>query len=239
MNQNTCENLTVAVKELRTLDKRISFALQNFEPASGLIASDDAMKILKVYTFKGFFSEASYKHFFQELGGYREMRKRIATFTTTGKNGVGLLVDLEQKGISCYGIAGYLLKSPGFDPSPAGEKVAVFRVKVGELFSDIQRHTYLEILSRAEQLGLDLLPHEAVFSLVLQDKITPIDGVLLAVKKGIPYLGEMTTKISIFNPSSGSVTLSGNITLSGNRSSNNEEWTTDTQFIFQLRQPKK
>lgn len=94
-------------------------------------------------------------------------------FETTGKNGLDLKIELEDQKINPNENATFMLQSHEFITSPAGEKISIVHLKVRDLFSDNQSHSYSQIITRADELGLDLLPHETGPVLLLKEETRP------------------------------------------------------------------
>ena len=90
-------------------------------------------------------------------------------FTTEGKTGLQKQSELEVKEIKISEFSKSMLQSPEFIVAKAGEKITTVRLKVRDLFSDENSHTYSEIVSRANELDLDLLPHETAADMLLSD----------------------------------------------------------------------
>jgi hypothetical protein len=176
MNRNNCENLTSAIQNLQTLQQRVDSATNSFEPEDGVLAKDEAMKILELYKFHNFFKKETYDFFIKAFGSEKEFKNHFAIIETTGKSGRQILKDFEQaefdsKKIFTHNNTENILRSPDFEVVRAGEKIATLRLRLGTLFSDENaRTTYAEVLARAKELGLEFLPHETAIDLLLDDK---------------------------------------------------------------------
>jgi len=99
-------------------------------------------------------------------------------FETTGKTGSQLAVELkntkfDNANINLYSGAEFMFNSSEFKVAKAGEKIPTVRLQVRALFTDENSHTYAEILVRANQLGLDFLPHETAADLILNEETQP------------------------------------------------------------------
>ncbi len=153
-------------------------------------------------------------------------------FETTGKTGSQLKAELENNQVNMFNTGKFMLGSSEFVVSPAGEKISTVRLKVRDLFSDKKSHAYSEILSRANELGLDSLPHETAADLLLSDD-----------EKNKPNLGEWFRVVSKTitdrdgDPSVFSLTRFGvGLWLSNFWADPADEWSPDRELMFRLRQ---
>jgi hypothetical protein len=169
--KSSCENLTSAIQNLQTLQRRVDLAIRSFEPKDGVLAKVEAQKIFEQYLFSRLFKKEAYDYFTRVLGGEEGLKKRVGDFKTTGKTGSQLKVEFSKKKLSVYPTAADMLGSKEFEVVKPGEKIFTLRIEVRTLFSDHQTHTYAEILARADKLGLEFLPHETVADLLMNKEL--------------------------------------------------------------------
>lgn len=135
---------------------------------------DQITKDTKAYIgplFLGIFDLPNLEHIYTSLSE-REIKR--SKFVTCGKNGSDLLADLKARGINVVPSAEEILQGPEFVTCDANETIPTVRLKVSDLFSDGQTHTYIEIITRARELGLtDDLPHETASNLLLNESTQP------------------------------------------------------------------
>lgn len=128
----------------------------------------------KVYIgplFEGIFK--NYPNLEHTYTAFPESKINKGKFETTGKKGSDLQIELEGQIQYISDDSKVMLQSPEFMISPAGEKISIVRLKVRDLFSDSKNHTFSEIIARADELGLDLLPHETGPDLLLNEETGP------------------------------------------------------------------
>jgi hypothetical protein len=174
----SCQNITSVIKNLQTLLPRVDLAIQKFEPNEGIKAKEEAWKILKPYIFRGIFEEGTYEYLVKALGSEVELRKRVATIETTGKTGNQLKAELEQlefdsKKVNIGSYVESMLQNSEFKVTQAGEKIFTLRLQVRMLFCDENVHSYADIMAKADELGLGLLPHEIAADLFFNEKTQP------------------------------------------------------------------
>jgi hypothetical protein len=174
----SCEKLTSAIQKVKTILPRVDLAVNSFEPEDGVLARDEAMKILLSHIFRGLFSKETYQYLVKALGSEVELRKRVATIETTGKTGNQLKAELEQlkldsKKVNIGSYVEPMLQNSKFKVAQAGEKIFTLRLQVRMLFSDENVHSYADIIAKADELGLGFLPHEIAADLFFNEKTQP------------------------------------------------------------------
>jgi len=92
---------------------------------------------------------------------------------TDGKSGAQYEKELTDKQVNLYENSKFMLNSREFTISPSGENIPTVRLKVRDLFSDNNTHTYSEILTKGEELGLYPVPHEIGPDLLLKEETQP------------------------------------------------------------------
>lgn len=114
---------------------------------------------------------------------------------TTGRTGIELKAALENNGVNFTENSTFMIQNPEFVVSPAGENITTIRLKVRDLFPDGKSYNYDQIVARASELGLDLLPHETGPDLLLDEKDQPNLGEWYSVatktiadRDGSPYV---------------------------------------------------
>lgn len=149
---------------------------------------------------------------------------------TTGETGAQSKIELEDKGIHLDEDTEFMQQSPEFIFSPSGEKIPTVRLKVRDLFSDEKNHTYSQVIARANELGLDFLPHETASSLLLKEETQPKLGELftivtqpIAVRDGNPHLFDLGR-------------VGGGLWLGSSWARPEDEWIPGHEFVFRLSQ---
>jgi hypothetical protein len=170
MKRNTCKNLTSSIQNLQTLLPRVDLAMNSFEPEDGVLARDEAMKILEPHMRFSFFSKETYRFLLEVLGSREELKKRIGVVETMGVSGKSLRAKLKEKKIMTEKGAEFLLKSPEFEKAEPGKKIITIRLTHDELCHDLEEINWKIIYSRASELGFGFLPHETAANLLLNDK---------------------------------------------------------------------
>lgn len=132
--------------------------------------------------FPGVFQLPNIEHIYTT---FPETEIHQGEFQTSGKTGAELNTELQDNNVYTDRDSEFMLNSPEFVVSPSGETISIVRLKVRDLFSDEKVHTYPQILTRAFELGLELLPHETGADLLLGDN-----------EKNQPRLGEWFTVFS-------------------------------------------
>jgi hypothetical protein len=168
MSKNTCEKFTTAIQTLQTLQRRADLSIQKFEPGDALQAKEESLAILEANSpFRGFFKEETYEYFVKVFGGEKEFRNQVLPIRTTGMSGNELRTALAEKKLDVGRSAEAMLASPEFQVVPAGETIRTIWLEVSSLFGDENIHSYGEILAKANELGLGLLPHETAANILL------------------------------------------------------------------------
>jgi hypothetical protein len=179
MNQNTCENLTAAVKELRTLKSRVDLALDKFEPNDGMAGMKDAIGLIEIYrnrVLTDLLKPEVYDFLVESVGGEEELYSRFRTFTTTGMSNVDVMLQLEAEGVKITDGAHGILMNYGHGRTKPNLKVPTLLLKVKELFPTDKDYSlaYLtrlgNIYQRANEFGLGYLPQEISADLLLSNK---------------------------------------------------------------------
>ena len=223
------------IKELRNgrnLEADL-LVLFDCEPAQIARTPEQVDQNTKAYIgplFSGIFSKfPELKNVYVE--NFPEGKITRGKFTTEGKTGPQKQSELEAREIKISEFSKSMLQSPEFTVTKAGEKITTVRLRVRDLFSDENSHTYSEILSRANELGLDFLPHETAADLLLSDD-----------EKNQPRMGEWFTvvseKISDRDGRPSVFRLDRRVDglwLRDRWASPTREWGPDCEFVFGLR----
>jgi hypothetical protein len=176
--KQSCEKLTSVIQTLQLLQKRVDFAVSSFKPEDGVLAKDEAIKILEPHLFRSFFKKETFDYLSNAFGGEEELRKNFVIFETTGKTGSEIVTELKNTMVhdvhfELASSAEFMFNSPEFKVTKSGEITPTIRFEVGTLFSDLRVHTYSEIIARANELGLEFLPHETAVDLFLAEEARP------------------------------------------------------------------
>jgi hypothetical protein len=233
MSQTRCENLTSDIRNLQALLPRVDLALNTFKPEDGVLAKDEAMRIVEVYDLlHNLFKYDVYNYFVQVLDSKEELKRRIAIIETTGMTGYQLKKQLEGKKIEVFPNAERMLQSSKFAVVQKGEKIPVILLRVREIFADNKEHAYGEILDRAEELGLGFLPHETAVNLLFDEKNQPEKWAgKTVVSKPLPSMNANSALFSLGFNNNGTY-------LNYNLADYNTEWRPDSEFLFSVRKSK-
>jgi hypothetical protein len=231
----SCENLTSAIQELKILRQRVGFAINSLNPRDGQVVKDESNKILEPYLFRSLFKKETYEYLIKVLRSETELKARTARIETIGKTGEQILtelmqVELDSKKIIFWGNSKFMFLSPEFQPVKAGVIISTVRLQVRALFSDENSHTYAEILTRAAELGLDFLPHEAAADILSTEKTLPRMGEWYIVVSA-PIVGRFRDPL-VFSTQ---YHLDTGLVLSSDRTSPDLEWDANGEFVFGLR----
>jgi len=135
---------------------------------------NDESKVYIGPIFAGFFQRfPNLEHIYIS---FPEGKINRGEFVTFGKTGPELTTEIKSRKINLYGNSEFMLQSPEFVVAEPGEKIPTVRLQVRALFSDENNHAYSEILARANELGLDFLPHETAADLLLNEETQPKMG---------------------------------------------------------------
>jgi hypothetical protein len=213
MNPKSCEKLTSVIQTLQLLQKRVDFAVSSFKPEDGVLAKDEALKILEPHLFRGFFKKETYEYLAKVLESKDEFKSRFVIMKTTGKSGPKALEELENsvvdsKRVELWNGSKSMLKSSEFEIVQPGKIIPTIRLQVRTLFSDEYDHTFEEILARANGLGLGFLPHEIAAGLILNEKFRPkIHETYVFMTKPVTGLSESPRFFGVERLMSGSLCL--------------------------------
>jgi hypothetical protein len=149
-------------------EERIKEALANIETKG---KSGSQLKVeLESYDFRMAFKKEAYDHFMKVLGSEEELRRRVVSIETTGKTGEQLEIELKEQGVKLQYDAGLMFRSKDFQVAEAGDVFMVVKIEVGLLIPDGKNHDAGEVIVRASELGLGVLPHEIAADVFLHEK---------------------------------------------------------------------
>jgi hypothetical protein len=230
MNKYSCENLTSAIRKLKTLLPRVDSAINLFKPEDGVLARDEAMKILEQNLFRSLFEKETYDYLIRVLGSKEKLRERITFFETTGKSGKKLKAELDAKEIALCGASPILLESADFETVRAGKRIPTIRLSISELMSSRKTTTYAKVAARAIAQGFAFVPQETGPALLLgQDGKPKTNEWFTAMSK--PITGVNSPAVFIF----GYNEEEGGFYLNDYGISDWLDWDADDELIFALR----
>jgi hypothetical protein len=226
----SCEKLTSAIQNVKALLPRVDSAIYSFDSNDGVLAMEAFQEELRPYLFRGLFKKETYNFLIKVFGNEKKLKKRTGLYETTGLDGIRLGAKLEEKRIQIWSEAEYMFESPDFEVAQAGEKYSTIRLENSELFFDDNKHTYLETLARAEELGFDILPHETAANLFLNKKIRPKkESCFMVVSKPITDQYGDPNLFAFHNDSYDGLFLDKHFV------NYDHQWRSDSEFMFSLR----
>lgn len=178
--------------------------------------------------FPGIFTQL--KHLEYIAASFPEGTIRRGERQTTGKTGIELKQILENKGVKFTENSKFMIQSSEFIVSPAGENITTIRLKVHDLFPDGRVHSYDEIVARAGELGLDLLPHEIGADLLSDEKDQPSLGEWYTV--ATKTIADRSGRPDVFNL----LRHDDGLWLIDYWANPDGRWYPDHKFVFRLRQ---
>jgi hypothetical protein len=174
MNKYSCKNLTSAIQNLQTLLPRVDLAINSFMPEDGVLAKDEASKIIEQHLYPSLLKKEAYDHLVKVLGsevfgGTEELKNRIALIETTGKTGR----QLAEENVFLSNQSKNMCQSNEFAVVEANHLIPTVRLQVRMLFSGKYFHQFSEIITKVNELGLYYLPHEVAVDLLSKKETQP------------------------------------------------------------------
>jgi hypothetical protein len=92
----SCENLTSAIRKLKTLLPRVDLAIRSFEVRDGVVAKDEVLEIFQQYRLRILFNRETYCYLVSVFGSEEKINEALANIEAKGKSGSQLKAELES-----------------------------------------------------------------------------------------------------------------------------------------------
>lgn len=171
MSQFDCEKITSVIFSLEELTPRVDLAINKFEPEDGVVAMEEASKLLGPFSIAGRIGRGSYDFLVSKIGGVEALRQRTVVLETGGMTHERILQGLANHNILSYvqGFIRQIIQSDEFKfhlNFPI--KMQLIRLKQSELGLD-ENSSPDEVYDKMKGFGLRFCPPEAVLSLLVNN----------------------------------------------------------------------